>query len=193
MRNLLFLVIGVLTYVNTVFADDSLLIRRAYLDVLGVVPTITEIEWYCVYSNNGYELAVDWLLSNDNYKLDIPKDQAKKYLLSEEYRNLKKRKLTEEELNKILIYISGYKNIPTTSENVKLASIRLVTDALNPEIQNYTPMDYLANNLMSRSLTVKEENDLNKILREAEKTNNELDSWLIVLNNILQLEDVKTK
>jgi hypothetical protein len=191
MRKLFFLVIGILTYVNTSFADDCLLIRRAYLDVLGVVPTISEIEWYCVYNNNGYELAIEWLISHKNYNLDIPKEQAKKYLLSNEYRNLKKRKLTELELNKILLYVTGYKHLPVNTENIKLASRELVINALNSDV--YSSMDYLANNLMCRSLTLKEENDMNKILKEAKKTNNEIDSWLIVLANILQLEDTITK
>lgn len=190
MRNLFFLVIGIASFVNISLADDSYLIRRAYIDILGIVPTIPEIEWYCVYNKNGYELAVKWLI--DNSILKLTKDQAKTKFLSDVYKKQDKRKLSKEELDKILIYVSGLKDKPVTPENVNLACIKIIKDALNPELE-IGPMDYMSNILMCRSLKINEENELNKILKEALKTNNELDSWIIVLNNILNLEDVKSK
>jgi hypothetical protein len=52
-------------------------------------------------------------------------------------------------------------------------------------------MDYMANSLMCRSTNLEENNILSKIIKESRK--NENDTWLDVLNAILEFEDVKTK
>lgn len=192
MRNLFFLVVALITLVTNAFSNDSLIIRRAYLDTVGVVPTVTEIEWYCIYNKNSYETAVDWLINNHpDYKWNIPKDQAKIFLMSDTYKHQPKRPLSQEELNKILLYVSGYKNYPVTEENIKKASLQLVKNALNPDLQNYDPLDYIANCLMSRSTNTMEANLIAEILRQSKKS--ETDTWLCVLDKLLKFEDVATK
>lgn len=193
MRNLFFLVLILLTFVTNGISNDSFFIRKAYLDTVGIVPTVNEIEWYCIYNNkNSYETAVDWLINNHpDYKWNIPKDQAKIFLMSDTYKHQPKRPLSQEELNKILLYVSGYKNYPVTEENIKKASLQLVKNALNPDLQNYEPMDYIANCLMSRSTNMTEANLISQILKQSTKS--EIDTWLCVLDKLLKFEDVATK
>lgn len=192
MRNLFFLVVALFTLVPNAFSDDSLIIRRAYLDTIGVVPTVHEIEWYCIYNKNSYETAIDWLINqHPNYKWNIPKDQAKLFLMSDTYKEQPKRQLSQEDVNKILLYVSGYKDSPVTEENIKKASIQLIKNALNPDLQNYDPLDYIANCLMSRSTNITEANLISQILKQSNKS--ELDTWLCVLNELLKFEDVATK
>jgi hypothetical protein len=62
--------------------SESKLIRRAYIDITGVLPTVTEMEWFTVYNNDGYKLAVEFLLTDKMYKLSTPKEEMKKVLFS---------------------------------------------------------------------------------------------------------------
>ena len=67
MRKLIFLALAflfVLTGKITAKEDSSFLIRRVYLDVIGVLPTTEEIDSYCVYNTNSYSMAVDFVLQN---------------------------------------------------------------------------------------------------------------------------------
>jgi hypothetical protein len=76
-------------------SKESFLIRRAYLDTVGRIPSIEEVEWYVVY-NDGYKSAVEWL---DKYP-DKINQYSKEYLLSEEYKNKKREILSDEQINK---------------------------------------------------------------------------------------------
>lgn len=170
--------------------DVSFIIKRAYLDIIEVIPTQTEIEWYLVYNKNGYEIAVDWLITNKNYKWNIPKEYAKILLLSKEYQHLPKMLLNQLQIRKNLLYVVGMDQEPTI-ENVEIAKLSLVKMAIESGGTETEIMDYMANSLMCRSTNLEENNILSKIIRESSK--NENDTWLEVLNIILQFEDVKTK
>lgn len=170
--------------------DVSFIIKRAYLDIIEVIPTQTEIEWYLVYNKNGYEIAVDWLLTNKKYKWNIPKEYAKILLLSKEYQHLPKMLLNQLQIRKNLLYVVGMDQEPTI-ENVEIAKLSLVKMAIESGGTETEIMDYMANSLMCRSTNLEENNIISKIIRESSK--NENDTWLEVLNTILQFEDVKTK
>jgi hypothetical protein len=170
--------------------DESFIIKRAYLDTIEVIPTQTEIEWYLVYNKNGYEIAVDWLLTNKKYKWNIPKEYAKILLLSKEYQHLPKMLLNQLQIRKNLLYVVGMDQEPTI-ENVEIAKLSLVKMAIESGGTETEIMDYMANSLMCRSTNLEENNIISKIIRESSK--NENDTWLEVLNTILQFEDVKTK
>jgi hypothetical protein len=170
--------------------DSSFLIKRAYLDVIQKIPTPEEIEWYLVYNKNGYELAVDWLITNKSYKWNIPKEYAKILLLSNDYQHLPKIPLDRNQIRKNLLYVVGMDEEPTI-ENVEIAKLSLIKMAIESGGSESEIMDYMANSLMCRNTNLEENNILGKIIRESSK--NENDTWIDVLNTILEFEDVKTK
>jgi len=170
--------------------DESFYIKRAYLDTIEKIPTIEEIEWYLVYNTEGYKLAVDWLVQNKEYKWNIPKEYAKILLLSKDYHNLPKMLLDKLQVRKNLLYVVGMDQEPTI-ENVEIAKLSLIKMAIECGGTETEIMDYMANSLMCRSTNLEENNILSKIIKESRK--NENDTWLDVLNTILEFEDVKTK
>ncbi len=170
--------------------DSSFLIKRAYLDVIQKIPTREEIEWYLVYNKNGYKLAVDWLITNKQYKWNIPKEYAKILLLSTDYKQLPKTPLDRKQVRKNLLYVVGMDEEPTV-ENVEIAKLSLIKMAIESGGSEGEIIDYMANSLMCRATNIEESNKLNKIIRESSKK--EEDTWLDVLNTILEFEDVKTK
>ncbi len=187
-----FLLACSLLLVNKINAgeDSSFLIKRAYLDVIQKIPTPEEIEWYLVYNKNGYELAVDWLITNKSYKWNIPKEYAKILLLSNDYQHLPKIPLDRNQIRKNLLYVVGMDEEPTI-ENVEIAKLSLIKMAIESGGSESEIMDYMANSLMCRNTNLEENNILGKIIRESSK--NENDTWIDVLNTILEFEDVKTK
>ena len=50
MRKLLLTVITYLSVCYTGLGDDSRIIRRLYLDTIGMPPTIEELDWYSTYN-----------------------------------------------------------------------------------------------------------------------------------------------
>lgn len=195
MRKLFFLALAFLFLITgkiTAKEDNSFLIRRVYLDVIGVVPTIEEIDWYLVYNTNGYVMAVDFVLQNKNCKWNIPKNLAKMLLLSNDYKIQKKRPLLREEIARNLFYVVGMNmNNPATEENIKIASLKLIDQAIASSNTETDIIDYMSNCLMSRSTNLVESNIIEKLIKDSVKS--EKDTWLDVLNVILNLEDVKTK
>ena len=108
MRTFLSLVLFLqLCFVGVCFSADKLtetkLIRRAYIDMLGVLPTVAEVEWFTVYNNNGYQMVVEFLLSKTS------KEEMRDFLLSNEYAQNNERILNIEEVMCIFLYLSGKK------------------------------------------------------------------------------------
>jgi hypothetical protein len=171
--------------------DEPYLIRRAYLDTLGVIPTTQEIEWYCVYNRNGYNLAIDWLLASEKYNWILPRHYSRILLLSSEYRELSKMKLTKDQVYKNLLYVTGGDIINITENSIKEASIKLINNAVLSSSNEGEVIDYMCESLMSRSSNLEEINKLNKIVKES--TKNEDDMWMDVLQEIMELEDVNSK
>ena len=170
--------------------NDSFIIRRAYLDVLGVVPTVEEIEWYCVYNTNGYSLAIDWLLTCEKHKWIIPNEYSRIFLLSNEYKTSPKMRMHKQQVYKNLLYVTG-SQMTVTSENVQKASVKLIESAIACSNGDTEIIDYMCESMMSRSSNLEETNKLSKIVKDSSKS--EIDTWMDVLVEILELEDVNCK
>lgn len=191
MRKLICFLLALFLNLKEVTAsDDPYVIRRAYIDVLGVVPTSQEIEWYCVYNTNGYTLAIDWLMTCDKQKWIIPKEYSRIFLLSTEYKNSPKMRIPKQQVYKNLLYVTGSEMV-VSPENVKKASIRLVENAIACSNGDGEIIDYMCESMMSRSSNLEEINKLSKIVRDSPKP--EMDTWMDVLGEILELEDVNCK
>ena len=197
MRILLLLVLSLfsLSHINAKSSEDvTPLIRRAYYDVLGVFPCYTEIEWLCVYNHeNSYEVAVNWLIDHPSNKWNMPKDYMKMLLLSNDYKNQKKVVIPEEDVYKNLFYLVGNKALPITKENILLSSIKLIRYALKSTDNPLDAIDYITNNLISRSTNLVEANKLMSHYRKIVNTKPELDVWLSMMNEILKLDDIRFK
>lgn len=197
MRKPLFLALGLVSYLLCCLplsfgeegnnkVKESQLIRRVYLDVLNVPPSIKELEWYEVYNTNGYVLAVEYVLNNKSNVL-IPsfKKILKEFLLSQEYKLKEFTPLSLEQRDIIIKYQSG---IWTSEEE---ANKKLVLDAIisnEPGVMD--PIDYLAECLMGRDTSAEEATLLNKILK---RYPSEEEGYLMVLEELKTFKDFYTK
>jgi len=193
MRALLFLVsVLQLVFGGITLGSDKeqrrevMLIRRAYLDVAGVLPTIPEIDWFVVYNNNGYEIAVDYLFGRYNTRL------VKEYVLSDAYKNQPFRLISETDLNKNLLYVVGMKE-DVTSSSIQKARDILIAHAIASSDNVDETIDYLCNTLMSRSSNLQENNILSHKFKDACILSNEQTAWLLIVDSILMLHDVHYK
>lgn len=178
--------------------DDSYIIRRIYLDVLGVVPLPHEIDWYCIYNDNGYAMAVEWVLSRPREKwahgwdgMDV--EDVRKTISSQKYKTFKKMPLSREQLHKQVCYIAGEEY----TENyacVLQARSKLIKYALESTDNDVEAIDHLAYQLMSRVTTMDEANYLNGRLKQYKLVNkSEQASWENLLDELLGFEDVKNR
>ena len=174
--------------------DDSYIIRRAYLDVLGVVPTIDEIEWYCVYNTKGYFMAVDWLLQQPAYtsRPYSSTSNLEQLLKSPGYKDLRKVQLPDKTREEIIFYVAGKKY---TADKLKLreAKLEIIAGAKMCATGDLDVLDYMANQLMSRTTNLAEANELLGKLKANMLIYNEQDAWLETLNHLLDMEDVRCK
>jgi hypothetical protein len=168
--------------------DESYIIRRVYLDVLGVVPLPHEIDWYCVYNDNGYSLAVEWVLSRH-----MSVDDIRKTLVSHNYKKFKKMPLSREQLNKQLCYIAG-EEYSGDYASVIQARGKLIKYALEATDSDVDALDYLAYQLMSRVTTMAEANYLKSKLKDYKlSAKTEKLAWENVLDELLNFEDVRNR
>lgn len=196
MRKLFFLVLSlIITFTSGVLANDntSTLIRKAYIDVIGIPPTIEEIDWYVVYNKDrSYELAVDYVINNPKCKWNISKELAKLLLLSKDYKDQPKASLLPEQIIKNLFYITGMDmNISYTEENKKIACYKLIQNAILCSDGETETIDYLANSLMCRGTNLEEINYLSKLIKNSTKSEEE--TWYDVLMQIMKFPEVNTK
>lgn len=167
------------------------LIRRAYIDISGHVPTVEEIDWYCVYNqSNSYELAVDTLLSREWILWKQPKHQIKRMLMSPGYRA---QEPVPVDMRPQIIYIVGMGDVETTPKNVKIAKIKLIEFAIMSSNNSDEVIDYMCNALMSRPSNLQEANMLSSKFTQTSSKVGDDAAWMMVLEDILQLDDVKTK
>jgi hypothetical protein len=178
----------------TALADDSRLIRRAYLDLTGKLPTIQEIEWLEIYTREPYQEAVKYLTDvlKKNYK-HLSREDTKKHLTSLYYMFQPRKPISDLELRINLLYLAGMPQHEFSDDKIREAKLKLIKIATNPNIIDYDPLDYLANCLMSRSTTADEANKLMKVYKTYAKYLDEEKAWLAVLDELLKLEDVRTK
>jgi hypothetical protein len=179
------------------FSEDhkeSFLIKRIYLDSIGLLPTTQEIEWFCTYNDNSYETAVNWLILKNSFKWTMPEEYIKLFLNSKEYKSYKKLPLSKEQIYKNLFYVCGMdKDLIPNETNIKTACIKLIECAKKCAYSDDDIIDYMAMSLMCRNTNVEENNKLRIVFNESIKNSNELNAWIDVLKTILEFEDVKTK
>jgi hypothetical protein len=163
-------------------------IRRAYLDVLELLPTPEEIDWYVVYNQNGYALAADFLSRK------APDQWPKEHLLSPPYLESPERPVDRSILDKNVVYLSGLwtgemdealkeAGIEKFIKNALLATDERVSDAI----------DYMINLLTCRPSSAAEENQFAQIFNKVSLKEDEMSAWKTVLLHILEMHDCKYK
>jgi hypothetical protein len=173
--------------------DSSHYIRRAYIDYLGILPTTDEIDWYCVYNENGYDLAVEWIIQRleaENCDINMAIADTRNRLKSSEYLLAPNAPIPEKKFKKLLFYVSGepYAEDPIA---LKKAKIRIIENAQMCASGDTDVFDYMANQLMSRSTTMEEANTLLGVLREG--SGSDIEIWLKVLEKLLTFDDVASR
>ena len=180
MKKLLLTVTAYLIMCYTGWGDDSRLIRRLYLDSVGMPPTIEEIEWYISYNTTkGYELAVDWVITRHG------EEKLRSYYLSKEYRQSTPTAISQETLDNIIKYQVGklyLTNQQAEDELIKIG-LDLYTDPLDI-------IDYFAMCMMSRVTHLNEANELLKLYKSF-KTDKE--RYRCVLAQMKTYRDYKYK
>lgn len=166
------------------------LIRRAYLDISGHVPTVEEIDWFCVYNRNSYELAVDSLLERDVSKWNRTKQQMKQMLMSEEYKLQSPRPI---DVDVQIAYVVGMGDQEITPNNINIAKNKLIECARLCSNNEGEIIDYMCNALMSRSSNVQEANMLTHKFIQSSTVHTEDQAWRDVLEDILLLDEVRNK
>lgn len=176
------------------YREEARLIRRAYLDVLGVVPTAGELEWYCMYNTDGYGKAVDYILSSKVMKLagDAALSRKRTELLSDEYKQAASVKLSEARLEDIIYYLSGYKG-EHSAEALRKAKLALIAHARVYEDGELEAIDRMSLGLMGRVTKLDEANSLLRILRCGLDVMSEEESWLNALEQLMTFEGVTHK
>ena len=169
--------------------DEAYLIRRAYIDVLGVTPTVAELEWYCVYNEDSYSKAVAWLLEH-NATQNIDRQKLRSKLLSDEYKTKGKEALPEKLLQDVIYYVAGADKQALTLREAKLKAI---LNARTEAVADLDAFDFLALQFMGRVTSADEANKLLKILRQAPSGFSENDIWLLAFDCLLSFYDVTHK
>jgi len=171
--------------------DESYQIRRAYIDVLGVFPTIEEIDWYCVYNTKGYELAVDWIAKHPKYSY-LSEAFSRNRLLSDEYKYASQQPLAEKKLHEAIFYFAG-EQYTDDKKALAQAKLKFIACAKQCTINDLDTIDYMACQLMSRATKLDEANKLLGCLKQSMETLSEDAAWTNVLNELLKLKDVRSK
>ena len=164
-------------------------IRRAYLDVLELLPTPQEMDWYIVYNQNGYVLATEYLSQKaaaGSWSVEKLRDPA--------YLNAPEQPLERAILEKNILYLAGLWKGELSEELFAAGSEKFIRDALETASDNVDDtIDWMVNLLTSRSSSAAEENELSSIYRKVSLKSSEMDAWKTVLLHILELHDCKFK
>ena len=163
-------------------------IRRAYLDVLELLPTPEEIDWYVVYNQNGYPLAVDFLSRK------APEKWPKETLASAPYLESPEQTIDRAILEKNIVYLSGLWS-GEMSESLKEAGIdKFIKNALLATDERVSDaIDYMINLLTCRPSSAEEENEFAEIFNKVSLKEDEMSAWKTVLLHILEMHDCKYK
>jgi hypothetical protein len=176
------------------YKDDAYIIRRAYIDVLGIVPTIDELDWYCVYNKNGYDIAVEWLIARPDAKLkDVTdKEELRVILVSGKYKKASGSPVARKKLDEIICYLAGLKG-DSSYQAVHNAKLQFIANARAAQDGDLDAIDRMALQLMSRVTSVDEANHLLRILRCGLESVSEEKAWLNTLEQLMTFEDVTHK
>jgi hypothetical protein len=171
--------------------DESYQIRRAYIDVLGVFPTIEEIDWYCVYNTKGYELAVDWITRHPKYA-HLSESYSKNKLLSDDYKYAPQQPLAAQKLHEAIFYFAGQK-YSQDKKALYEAKLKFIAYARQCATNELDAIDYMASELMSRTTRLDEANKMLAYLKSYSATLPEEKAWVAVLDELLKLPDICNK
>jgi hypothetical protein len=194
MRALLFLVLvlqmlfGGIMMAHVGQAQEIRLIRRAYLDVTGVLPTPEEMDWLVVYNTDGYNKAVEHLTTK--YRTGFTPE----YLLSGAYTTTPAHEIPVDTLRRSVLYLVGIKaSVQPSEQEYTQGKQRLIHQALLCTSSVDDAIDYMCNLLMSRVSNTQENNMLARKFKDVVALSNEQRAWTCVLEEILKLPDVCTK
>jgi hypothetical protein len=162
---------------------EAQLIRRVYLDVLGIPPSPKELDWYLSYNNNSYETAVKWVVKQPGaYYNSLEDTEMINHLCSPEYRNKPQIKIIPFQLELIVKYQCG-----NMSLSIDDADIKLTASAIGVGEGNVLDtIDYISECLTGR-LTYTEE--ANSLLQVYKKYPSESEGYLAVLKEIKTFKD----
>lgn len=169
-------------------AKEIRLIRKAYLDVTGMLPTTEEMDWFVVYNTNGYQKAVEHLTSR------YPTGLTPEYLLSSVYTTVPPAVIPVVQLRRSVLYLVGMlnKDINIDQEFTR-GKQRLIDHALACTTSMDDAIDYMCNMLMSRVSSAQENNMLVRKFHDVEALSNEQRAWMVVVDEIMKLPDVALK
>jgi len=169
--------------------QEIALIRRAYLDVTGLIPTTEEVDWYVVYNNNGYEMAVDHLLKK------YPTTYTKAQLMSEVYIQQPPMMIPVDTLRRSLLYIVGIKVEGQVADTAYTqGKQRLIQFALQSTDSTSDAIDYMCEAMMSRTTSVVEANMLNRRFNDICTISSDTQcAWMLLVEDIMKLPGVSTK
>ncbi len=175
-------------------ADDALhkeirKIRRAYLDVSGLLPTPEEIDWFVVYNKNGYTLAVDHLTSK------FPDAQwSKERLLSKDYLEAPAEPIDRALLEKNVVYLAGLGTGEIDPFLKEAGTEKFIKDALLATDEKASDaIDYIINQLTCRPSSADEENKFLDIFNKVSLKEDEMSAWKTVLLHVFEMRDCKYK
>lgn len=165
------------------------LIRRAYLDVLGLLPTLAEIEWFTVFNQNGYQMAVQQLtggLETNGWKAAD--------LLSVGYREQAMREVGETVLQRNVVYLAGMAEIEVNEEVFEKGANLFTEQAIRAgEGDARHAVDYMVNALLCRPMSASEENEMMELYNVLSRKNEERDVFRTLLTHILRMPDCRYK
>ncbi len=186
---ILLLPAGVPAAVDDTLHRDIRQIRRAYLDVLGLLPSPEEVDWYVVYNQNGYLIAVDFLTNNEKGT-----GWRKEQLLDPAYREAQEEVVERSVLEKNVVYLAGLWRGEFNAEVYEAGVDAFIKNALTASDDNISnTIDYMVNLMTCRPSTAEEENELSQIFNKVSLKADEMSAWRTVLLHILELHDCKTK
>lgn len=186
-----------LTGTSVVCSQDDLrrdirLIRRAFLDVTGLLPTESEIDWFVVYERTGYPAAVEYLIRNGKNR-----EFSREILLSEAYVRQEERPLDRAELQRNVLYLAGMWNGGTAELSEELfeeGAKKFIADCLewtDGRVGDTISLMVMA--LTCRPCTADEETSLVRIFNQVSLKADELGAYKTVLMHIFEMHDCKFK
>lgn len=164
-------------------------IRRAYLDVIGLLPTPEEIDWFVVYNRKGYPLAVNFLIQKD-----AQKQWSQDRLSAPEYMEAPEQLIERAILEKSVVYLAGLWTGEMNEAVLEAGTEKFIKNALlATDERTSDAIDYMINLLTCRPSTAAEENEFTQIFNKVSLKEDEMSSWKTVLLHILEMHDCKYK
>lgn len=191
MRAFLFLI--VVLFSTLVFGNnETVLIRRAHIELTGVVPSVAEMEWYQVYNKDkAYATAVDALVHRKDIHTTRPRETLHDWLMSDEFKNAKPQPF---DVIPSLFFVVGMQHTACVNPlEILEAKKKLVQHAREATYNKDDAIDFMCNALMCRVSNLEEANQLSRRFEAVEALVGEDGAYLSVLEDILQLPDCALK